>query len=92
MRIKYFLIIVLGTLACMLVTDGLVLQPLTKQDSNLVFAKQPPDVPKGPKDPKDPSEGPKLPIGLPEPSTLILLGTGLTSIGVYFYSKKRNEK
>ncbi len=41
MRIKYFLIIVLGTLACMLVTDGLVLQPLTKQDSNLVFAKQP---------------------------------------------------
>ncbi len=38
MRIKYFLIIVLGTLACMLPLDDLVLQPLVNHDSNLVYA------------------------------------------------------
>ena len=38
MRIKYFLIIVLGTLACMLLLDDLVPQPLVSHDSNLVYA------------------------------------------------------
>jgi len=38
MRIKYFLIIVLGTLACMLLLDNSVPQPLVSHDSNLVYA------------------------------------------------------
>ncbi len=38
MRTKYLLIIVLGTLACMLLLDDLVPQPLVSDDSNLVYA------------------------------------------------------
>lgn len=84
MRKKYFLIIFLGTLACMLLLDDLVVQPLVSHDSSLVYAM-------GPRPGPRPRPCPD-PIPVPEPSTLILLGTGITCMGAYLYYKHRKNK
>ncbi len=84
MRTKYFLLIVFGILACTLVMDGLA--PVLDHDSNLAYA-APRHHPRMKIDPPPPP-----PQTVPEPSTLILLGMGVTGIGVYLYSKRRIEK
>ena len=81
MRTKYFLIILFGILACVLVMDDLVPQPLMNHDSNLVYGMG-----------RKPYPRPIDPTPVPEPSTLILLGMGATGIGVYLYSKHRRDK
>ena len=82
--------IVFGTLACMLMVDGLMLQPLINHDANLVYAA-------GPNQPRHiPERGlfprPTQPTPVPEPSTLILLGIGAAGIGIYLYSKHGKDK
>ncbi len=92
MKTKSFLVILFGALICLWIMDSFVIQPLFNSDSNLAYAK------KKEADPVD--NGKHLGIGgksdnfvaIPEPSTLILLGTGLTSIGVYLYSKHKGDK
>jgi len=89
MRTKYFLIIVLGTIACMLVMDGSVLQPLMNHDSNLVYAMGP-KLPGPHRPPHRPPPGPTNPVT--EPSTLFLLGAGVAGIGTYLYYKHGKNK
>lgn len=105
MRIKSFLIIVLGTLACMLLLDDLVPQPLVSHDSNLVYAMgghhhrqylgQPGDQgyegDQGDQgyqvDQENPNSNSAAPSVIPEPSTLLLLVSGL--FGLAGYGRKR---
>ncbi len=99
MRTKYFLSIVFGILACMLVMDGLVLQPLINHGSNLAYARGgPPDRSIQPfpyQGPGGSTQCPKpdeKPVPVSEPSILLLLGMGVTGMGVYLYSKHRKDK
>jgi hypothetical protein len=86
MRKKYFLIIILGIVGCMLITDELVPQPFKTTTSNLVYAMGPrPPIPPGPTPDRPPCH-------VPEPSTLLLLGTGALGIGVYLYRSRTRKK
>ncbi len=99
MRARHFVIILLGTLACMLMMDGLVLQPLWNGDSGSVYAfkaKSNPERIVTPYRPDHPSRSPSPscdpPASIPEPSTLILLGMGATGISVYLYKGRKYRK
>jgi hypothetical protein len=100
MKIKSVLIIVLGTLACMLLLDDLVPQPLVSHDSNLVYAMggrhhreyqylgQPGDqgyeVEQGYQGyQEDPNSNSAANSVVPEPSTLLLLVSGLLGLAGY---------
>jgi hypothetical protein len=87
MRIKYYLIIILGILACILILDDIVPQPFVSHDSNLVYA-----LGRHPRPNPGPPSNDDPPIPVPEPSTLILLGTGITGVGSYLYYKHRKGK
>ena len=97
MRTRPFFIILLGTLACILMMDGLVLQPLWNGDSGSVYAwkgKSDPErviTPYRP-DHRSPSCDPPANSSIPEPSTLILLGMGVTGISVYLYKGRKYRK
>ena len=104
MRTKYFLMIVIGTLACLLVMDGWVLQPLMTHDSNLVYAMggrhhreypypgQPGDQgyegeqgDQGYQENLNFNSADSIPV--PEPSTILLLVSGL--LGLAGYGRKK---
>ena len=104
MRIKSFLIIVLGTLACMLLLDDLVPQTLVSHDSNLVYAMggrhhreypypgQPGDQgyegeqgDQGYQENLNFNSADSIPV--PEPSTILLLVSGL--LGLAGYGRKK---
>ena len=84
MRKKYFLIIFFGTLACMLLLDDLVFQPLVSQDSNLVYALG--RHPRPSRGTSNPDPAPPSPV--PEPSTLLLVGSGIAGMGSYLYYRQ----
>jgi hypothetical protein len=90
MRTKYFLIIVLGTLACMLVMDGLVLQPLMNHDSNLVYAMGRHHGGHGHQgNPGNSNSNSGGHTSVPEPGTLLLLVAGLLGLAGYGYGRKK---
>ncbi len=82
MRKRYILIILFGALVCMFIMNGLICTAAERGVN-----------PYGSGSPLGPNGGiqPNF-FQVPEPSTLILLGSGLTSIGVYLYSRRRGKK
>jgi len=80
MKTRHLLIIVFAILPCVLIMDDLVPQLVMSRDSNLVYAQIPPGppspVPPGPPSPVPPVPVPNPRRPVPEPSTLLLLGTG----------------
>ena len=82
---KNIVIILFGILACLLIMDGLVLQPLIYQDSNAVYAMGYLNPPPRPRPPYPPPK----PVPVPEPSTLLLLGAGLLGLGLAVRWRKR---
>ena len=86
MKKKYFFIVVFGILCCMLVMDELVFQPLVNHDSNLVYA-----MGRRPPRPHRPTHD-RPPLSVPEPSILLLLGTGALGIGFYLHRNHTKKK
>ena len=84
MKRRHLLIIIFGILASVLIMDDFVLEPLIGHDSNAVYAigRLPPRPPCPPGNPQPVSE----------PSTLLLLGAGVTGIAGYLYYKSRKNK
>jgi hypothetical protein len=89
MKKKYFFIVVFGILCCMLAMDELVFQPLVNHDSNLVYAmgRRPPRPPRPDRPTPD-----RPPLSVPEPSILLLLGTGALGIGFYLHRNHTKKK
>ena len=88
---KNFLMILFGVLACLLIMDDFVLQPLTCPDSNAVYAmghrdRRRHDWPTPPSGPDGP------PQAVPEPSALILVAAGVSGIATYLYYQHRKKK
>ena len=81
---KHFIIIVFGILACLLIMDDLVPEPFIGHDSNALYAM-------GPRLPRHPRP-PGPPHSVPEPSTLVLLGAGVSGIAAYLYYKNRKSR
>jgi hypothetical protein len=86
MKKKYFFIVVFGILCSMLVMDELVFQPLVNHDSNSAYAM-------GRRPPQPDRPTPNQPASsVPEPSTLLLLGTGALGIGFYLHRNHTKKK
>jgi len=88
---KNFLMILIGALACLLIIDDFVLQPLMSYDSNAVYALGHRDhrergLPTRPTEPGGP------PHAVPEPSALILVAAGVSGIATYLYYQHRKKK
>jgi hypothetical protein len=83
MRIKCFLIIVLGTLACMLLLDELAPQPLVGRDSNLVYALGTHHGRQQENGAGSPNSDSAPPTHVSEPAILLLLGAGLVVLAGY---------
>ncbi len=79
---KYILIVVFGALVCMFMMNGFIYAAAERGVN-----------PYGSGSPLGPNGGiqPNF-VQVPEPSTLILLGSGLSGIGVYLYSRRRGKK
>ena len=90
-EMKNFLMILLGALACLLITDDFVLQPLAPPDSNAAYAM-------GHRDhrqhgwPTRPTEPGGPPHAVPEPSAQNLVAAGASGIATYHYYQHRKKK